>query len=169
MSTEPNPDPLRKHSFWLQLALLGTGMAGLFLSQRSTTWYDDGSTRSALLQTVALVLASLALIARSTYVIVTSALSDAYRVFRARHLLACAVVLLAAAVVLTGSLIMRGPLGELLARGRITGSDIADVATGAAAIICGVGALSALVGSWDAAHEERDWHRSLHFPHRRRI
>lgn len=169
MSTEPSNVLRRKHSFWLQLVLLSTGIAGLWLSHRSATWYGDSSTRNAVLQTSAIVLVSLAVVARTTQVIVTSAHSDAYRVFRARHLLTCGAVLLGTAILLTGSLILREPLGRLLSRGRVTGGDIADVATGAAAVVCGVGAVVALVGAWDAAREERHWYRSLHSHHRRRI
>src|SRR6056297_1798597 len=102
MSTEPNADRFRKHSFWLQLVLLGAGIGILWLSQRTATWHADGSTRSAVLLASALILMSLAAVARSTYIRGAAALSDGYRVIRARVQLAVAASLLATAVVVTG-------------------------------------------------------------------
>jgi len=169
MSTEPNADRFRKHSFWLQLTLLAAGIGVLWLSQRSATWHADASTRRAVLQTSAVVLVSLAAVARSTYVMVTSALSDAYRVFRSRHLLAVALVLLGTAIVVTGSLVMGDPFAEFFAHGHITSGAVAGVGSGAIALVCGVGALVALVGAWEAVREEKHWYRSLHLHHRRRI
>jgi len=169
MSTEPNADRFRKHSFWLQLVLLGAGIGILWLSQRTATWHADGSTRSAVLLASALILMSLAAVARSTYIMVTSALSDGYRVFRSRHLLALAAVLLATAVVVTGSLVLGDPFGGFFAHGHITSGAVAGVGSGAIALICGVGALVALFGAFEALREEKHWYRSLHLHHRRRI
>ena len=169
MSTEPNADRFREHSFWLQLALLAAGIGILWLSQRSATWYADGSTHSAVLQTGALILVSLAAVIRSTYVMVTSALSDAYRVFRSRHLLVVAAVLLGTAIVVTASVVLGDPFVEFFAHGHITSGAVAGVGSGAIAVIAGVGALAGLLGAWEALREEKHWYRSLHLHHRRRI
>jgi len=155
MLAEPSAELSRKRYFWVQLALLVAGIVGLRLSHQVATM------GSATRWTAALVAGSLIAVARSTYVIVASAFSDAYRVFRFRHLLACGALLGSAAVVV-GSLVMHGQFDRLLAHGRITGEDIADLGSVVATFACVFGAVCASVGAWDALHEERHWDRSLH-------
>lgn len=167
MSNESNTALSSTSYFWLHLAMLASGIAGLALAHRVADWTRDGSSIDVMTRTSVTAVVSLVVVARATFVLVSAASSDAHRVFRARHLLACAVLLLLPAVGTTAALLFGAPLEQLLSHGQITGGDIADVATGVAAVICGVGALMALVGSWDARHAERHWHRSLHLPHRR--
>lgn len=168
MSTEPRSALSSTRYFWLHLALLACGIGGLVLAHRVASWQRDGSGIDTVAGTSAVAIVSLGVVARSVFVIVSTASSDAHRVFRSRHLFTCAVLLLVPASATTAALVLGAPLEQLLSHGRITGGDIADVATGFAAVICAVGALTALVGSWDARHAERHWHHSLHLPHRRR-
>ena len=154
---------------WLQLAALGTGLGVLFFAHGLTQWIDDGAAGTTF-TTAALVLVvtlSLAVIWRAVHVIVTSAFSDAYRVFRSRHLLACGSLLLFIAAAEAGTVIHRGPFEKFFAHGRITGEVMVDVATVVAALVCMVGAGVALTGAWDRRNEERNWHRTLHLPSRR--
>jgi hypothetical protein len=155
--------------FWLQLAALGAGLGVLLLAHHLTRRLDQ-STAGTTFVTVAVILVvtlSLALVWRAVHVIVTSAFSDAYRVFRSRHLLSCGMLLSFVAAVEAGALIRRGPFVKFFAHGRITGEVIVDVATVVAALVCLVGAGVALTGAWDRMHAERNWHRMLQ-PHRRR-
>ena len=160
MLTEPSAELSRKRYFWVQLGLLAAGITGLRLSHEVATWHATPSSGSALLLTVALVVVSLFAIVRSTSVIVTFADSDAYRVFRFRHLVACSAVLCAAAVVI-GSLVVFGPFDRLLAHGRITAEDIADLGFVVATLVCAFGAIYTSAGAWDARRDERHWDRSL--------
>lgn len=159
MLAESSAELSRKQYFWVQLALLVTGIVGLRLSYEVAAW--DAAADNATIWTAALVSASLIVVVRSNYVIVTSAFSDAYRVFRFRHLLASSALLGAAAVV-TGSLVVDGPFGQLFAHGRITGKDIADLGSVVATFVCSFGAACASAGTWTAFREERHWDQSLH-------
>lgn len=170
MSMEPTTEVSPTRYFWLQLAALGAGLGVLFLAARVTSQLDDsgGATFStAVVMLVASI--ALAVVGRAVYVIVTSAFSDAYRVFRTRHLVVCGAILFVIAVGATGALVARGPYEKLFAHGRITGEDIVDTATAVAAVVCMVGAGVASIGAWDRMHEERNWHRTLHRHNRRRI
>jgi hypothetical protein len=156
--------------FWLQLVALVAGLASLLLAHHLTRQLD-GSTAGSTFATVVVMLVvtlSLAVVWRAVHVIVTSAFSDAYRVFRSRHLLACGALLSFVAAAEAAALIRRGPFGKFFAHGRITGEVIVDVATVVAAVVCLVGAGVALTGAWERMHEERDWHRTLHL-HRRQL
>jgi hypothetical protein len=108
-------------------------------------------------------------VGRAVYVIVTSAFSDAYRIFRTRHLLVCATLLFLVAASEAGLLIWRGPFDKFFAHGRITGEVIIEVAAVLAALVCMVGAGVALTGAWERRHVERNWHKTLHLQSRRRI
>jgi hypothetical protein len=163
MSTEQNPTLSRRRYFWAQLALLTAGIVGLSAAHRVASW--DADNASVAFRTAVLVGVALAAVARSTSVIVTSAVSDAYRVFRSRHLLACAALLGSAAVVAC-SPILHGPFGRVLAHGRITGEDIADLGSVLAAFVCTVGAVVAAGGAWEALRDERHWYRAIHRGHR---
>ncbi len=169
METTTEVSPTRY--FWLQLAALGGGFGALFLAHFVSQRLED-SAASATFTTVVLlvvVIAALAVIGRAVYVIVTSAFSDAYRVFRTRHLMACAALLFAVAIGAAAAVVVRGPFDTLFAHGMITGEDIADVATFVATVVCMVGAGVSLTGAWDRMHAERNWHRTLHLHSRRRI
>jgi uncharacterized membrane protein YidH (DUF202 family) len=159
MLAESSAELSRKQYFWVQLALLVAGIVGLRLSHHVATW--DAVATNATLWTTALVSASLIAVARSNYVIVTSAFSDAYRVFRFRHLLACSALIGSAAVVV-GSLVVPGPFDQLLAHGRITGEAIADLGSVVATFVCSFGAVCASAGTWTALRDERHWDQSLH-------
>jgi hypothetical protein len=162
MPTESSKRLSRKHYFWLQLAQASTGLVGLWLSHRIARWGDDNtSSRNVALVTAALVGASLAAVGRSTQIMVTSAFSDSYRVFRSGHLLACSVVLFAGSAFAASS-VVHEPFARLLSYGQITGEEIADVGTMVAVAICTVGAVVTAVGAWDCFQDERHWHRSLH-------
>ena len=155
--------------FWLQLAALGAGLGVLFLAQDLTRRLDGSDARDnfGTPMVVLVVTVALGVIWRSVHVIVTSAFSDAYRVFRSRHLLACGALLLSVAAAEAGALIWRGPFDKFFAHGRITGEVIVEVSTVVAALVCMVGAGVALSGAWDHMHEERDWHRTLQLHSRR--
>jgi hypothetical protein len=172
MSVEPTAQLSPTRYFWLQLAALTAGFGVLVVVHEITRRMHDGRTGPSPVMAAVVIVsvsASLAVVARSTYVIVTAAFSDAYRVFRSRHLLLCAVLLLAVTVVAVGAVMVHDPFDKLFAHGRITGEDIADVGIVFAAVVCGVGAGVALTGAWDTLHEERHWYRSMHLRGHRRI
>lgn len=150
-----------KHYFWLQLALVGASLVGLWLSHHIGRFGTDSSSRNVLLGTAAVVGVSLAGLGRAAHVIVTSAFSDSHRVFRSRHLLACSFVLFAAAV-FAAVLAISDPFARVLSHGRITAEEVADVGSLVAFAICSVTAVVTAIGSWDAFHDERHWYRSLH-------
>jgi hypothetical protein len=157
--------------FWLQLTALATGLGALFLAHHVTRRLDD-STAGTTFTTVVVILvvaASLAVVGRAVYVIVTSAFSDAHRVFRTRHLLFCGTLLLVVAASEAGLLIRRGPFATFFAYGKINGEVIIEVATVMAALVCMVGAGVALTGACERSHVERNWHLTLHLHSRRRI
>ncbi len=156
--------------FWLQLARLCAGIGTLALAHSITQPMNDSTTGATLPTVIALLVViplALAAVGRSTYVIVTSGHSDAYRIFRSRHLFATGVVLSIVAAATTASMIVHDAFGKLFAHGRITGEDMVDLGIMAAALICTVGAGAAFTGSWDRRHAERHWHRSLHLDGRR--
>lgn len=171
MSTKPTSKLSPTRYFWLRLALLGAGLGVLVLTHGVTEQLDDsvatgGRAVAGALVAVAL---ALALVARSVHVIVTSAFSDAYRVFRARHLAFCAALLLGIGALTAAVMVVHDPFDKLFAHGRITAEDIVDVGVVIAALVCWVGAGVAITGAWDASHAERNWHRTLHLYSRRRI
>lgn len=150
-----------KHYFWLQLALVGAGLVGLWLAHQISRFGVDSSSSNVVLGTALVVGVSLACLGRAAQVIVTSAFSDSYRVFRSRHLLACSLVLFAAAVLAAASAVGE-PFARVLSHGRITAEEVADVGAMAAVAICMVSAVVTSVGAWDAFQDERYWYRSLH-------
>ena len=157
--------------FRLQLAALGSGLGVLFLAHDLARRLDDSDAGATVTTAVVILVVSLALaaIGRAVHVIVTSAFSDAYRVFRSRHLLGCGTLLFVVASGGAGAVFASGPFDKLFAHGRIGGEDIVDVATMVAAVVCMVGAGVALTGAWDRMHEERNWHRTLHLHSRRQL
>ncbi len=156
--------------FWMQLTALAAGLGGLFLAHHVTRRLDESAAGTTFVTALAMlaVMASLGVIARAVYVIVTSAFSDAHRVFRTRHLIACAALLFVVALGEAGVMFWRGPFDNLFAHGSFTGEDIVDVATAVATVVCIVGAVVASIGAWDRMHEERNWHLTLHLHSRRR-
>jgi hypothetical protein len=157
--------------FWLRLALLGAGLGVLVLTHRVTGQLDDSvaTDTSAVIGGLVVVALALALVARSAHVIVTSAFSDAYRVFRARHLAVCAALLLGIGALTAAMMVVHDPFDKLFAHGRITAEDIVDAGIVTAALVCWIGAGVAITGAWDASRAERNWHRTLHLYSRRRI
>lgn len=143
----------------------------MLLAHHVTRRLDDPADGTAFATAVSIlvVAATLGIVARAVYVIVTSAFSDSYRVFRARHLTLCTVLLFAVAAGQAGMVFWRGPFDTLFAYGRIAPGDLVDAATVIAAVVCMVGAGVASIGAWDRMHEERNWHRTLHLHSRRRI
>lgn len=168
MQSEPNIEQSPTRYFWRWLAALVAGLVAVLAAHPVARRLDaggvNGFARVGVLLTVA---AALAVVGRSIHVIVTSAFSDAYRVFRARHLFVCASVLLVAGAIAAWTVVLRDPFRHAFAHGHITGLDIVDVATVATALICLVGAGVALTGSWDARHAERNWHLTLRLHSRR--
>jgi len=171
MSTKPTSELSPTTYFWLRLALLGAGLGVLVLTHRVTAQLDDPAAtgRRAVIGGLVVVALALALVARSVQVIVTSAFSDAYRVFRARHLAFCASLLLGIGAVTAAVMVVHDPFDKLFAHGRITAEDIVDASVVIAALVCWVGAGVAITGAWDASHAERNWHHTLHLYSRRRI
>jgi hypothetical protein len=171
MSTKPTSEISHTRYFWLRLALLGAGLGALVLTHRVAGRLDDSaaSGRSAVTGVLAMVAISLAVVGRSVHVIVTSAFSDAYRVFRARHLAVCAAILLGIGSVTSAVMVVNNPFDKLFAHGRITAEDIVDVSAVIVALVCSVGAGVAIIGAWDASRAERNWHHTLHLYSRRRL
>jgi uncharacterized membrane protein YidH (DUF202 family) len=172
MSMEPTTERSPTRYVWLQLAVLGVGIAALVLAHTATQRMDDavtGATVPTLVVLLVVVPLALAAVARSTYVIVTSGYSDAYRIFRSRHLFTSGTLLFVVAAAGTVAMVVHDPFDKLFAHGRITGEDIVDVGIMFAAVICMVGAGVAFTGAWDRLHAERHWHRSLHLHDRRQV
>jgi hypothetical protein len=162
MPTGTTTDMSPTRYFWLQLGALGAGLGLLVLARHVAGWWDATGVTSLV------AMSSLAVIGRAVHVIVTSAFSDAHRIFRTRHLVTCAALLFVVAIATAGAVLTRGPFAELLAHGRIGGGDIVDLAGFVAAAVCMVGAGVAGTGAWERMHEERHWYRSLHLHSRRR-
>jgi hypothetical protein len=135
--------------FWVHLAQLAAGTFGLCVAHRMA-----GATRP---WTIALAVVSLLLVSRSVHTIVRGGFSDAYRVFRARHLLGCSVALFTGAALAVEPLVVGEPFGRLFAHGRITASEVADLGSMVAVITCAVGAVVTSQGAWEARRNERFW------------
>jgi hypothetical protein len=166
MSTEPISELSPTSYFWLWLAALGVGLGALVLAH-PVAQRLDGSDGDSIWPTAGVLLAAviaLAVVGRSVHVIVTQAFSDAYRVFRSRHLVVCTALLLVVGTFVARAVVTREPFRHVFAHGRIAGADIVDVATVIAALVCLVGAGVAATGAWDARHNERNWHRLLRVP-----
>lgn len=158
--------------FWTQLAILAAGIGVLLVAHGVTSRLDhavDGADLTTLFVSILVVATAVGSMARANYVMVTSGFSDAYRVFRARHLFVCAAVLFVVASAALGWVVAHDAFRGLFSHGRVTGEDVVDVGLLAAALISMVGAGSALVGSWDSLHVERHWHLHLHRPGHRRV
>jgi hypothetical protein len=171
MPIEPTATLSPTRYFWLRLLLLAAGFGALVAAHGFARRLDDSVARSRPAMTVVIVVAvaSVAIVARSVHVIVTSAFSDAYRVFRARHLFFCFTLLFAGGAVAAGAMVLHHPFDKLFAHGQITGEDVVDVGIVIAALVCWVGAGVAITGAWDAVRAERNWHHTLHLYSRRRI
>jgi hypothetical protein len=165
MITRPTTERSRTHYLGVQLATLGAGIGVLVVAHTITRRMNDavtGATATTVIVLLLLVPLALAAVARSTSVIVTSGHSDAYRIFRSRHLFGVGALLLTVGATIAAATVVHDPFGKLLAYGRITGENIVDVGILAAAVICIVGAGVAFIGAWDRLNTERHWHRSLH-------
>ncbi|HUV19630.1 MAG TPA: hypothetical protein VMW33_14200 [Ilumatobacteraceae bacterium] len=171
MSTKSTSELSPTRYFWLRLALLGAGLGVLVMTHRVASRLDDSDAtgRSAMAGALAIVALSLAVVGRSVQVIVTSACSDAYRVFRARHLAVCASLLFGIGAVTAAAMVVHDPFDKLFAHGWITAEDIVDIGVVIAALVCWVGAGVCINGAWDASRAERNWHHTLHLYSRRRI
>jgi len=160
MSTAPRIQLSGTNYFWLQISLLAAGVAGVWISHHMGTWYD-ASARGVTVTSLAVVACSVGAIGQATKVIVDSAFSDSYRVFRSRHLLACSALLFVGATAVAIPLITQQPFDELVAHGEITSGEIADLGSACAIVICTIGAVVAATGAWDVLRDERHWYRSL--------
>ena len=166
MSTEPTSALSPTRYFWRWLAALGFGL-GALVGAHPVAQRLDGSDGAGIWPAAGVLLAaaiSLAVVGRSVHVIVTQACSDAYRVFRARHLFVCTALLVVAGTFVARAVVIREPFRHVFAHGRIAGADVVDVTTVMAALVCLVGAGVAATGAWDARHTERNWHRTLLVP-----
>ena len=115
------------------------------------------------------VAVALAAVTRAIYVIVTTASSDTFRVFRAPHLFLRAAALFAIGAAVAVVMVIHEPFGDFFSHARISGETIVDVGILVAAALFLVGAGAAFSAAWEARHDERNWHRSLHLHgHRRR-
>ncbi len=158
MSLEPITELSPTRYFWLRLAALAAGFCLLGLAHGFTQRSGGSDGRQAMIGVILLVAVSLTMVGRSVHVIVTTGFSDAHRVFRSRHLLFCATLLLLAGTGAAYAVVTHDPFGRLFAHGQITGEDVVDVGVVVAALVCMVGAGVALTGSWDASRAERNWH-----------
>ena len=95
MANEPITGLSPTRYVWLWLGALTAGLAAVLLAHPVARELDAGSAsgRATLGLALSTVIA-LALTVKAVHVLVTSAFSDAYRVFRARHLAFCAALLL---------------------------------------------------------------------------
>lgn len=169
MSSVPIRELSPTRYFWLRLAALVVAIGALVLGHPFARQLD-GSGGESIWPTAGVLFAAaiaLAIVGRSVHVIVTQAFSDAYRVFRARHLFTCAVLLLVAGTFAAREVVTREPFRHVFAHGRLAGADIVDVTTVVAALVCLVGAGVAATGAWDERRAERNWHRTLRVHSRR--
>lgn len=149
---------------WRQSFLLALGVASLWLGHEVATWASDPSMTSVRICTAAIIVFGLIQVARSISQFAASVSSRQARVFRWRHLAACGVGLLSVAVALVTSLLVANPFGNLLARGRITGDDIAHVGIAFAGGFCLAGAAIAFIAATAEYRSERDWKRATFTP-----
>jgi hypothetical protein len=152
------PSPTRY--VWRWLTAMAGGLGALLVA-------DDRVGRLHVVG-VLVVAAAVAIVGRSVHVIVTQAFSDARRVFRARHLAACAAVLLATGAFVTVFVVAGEPFRHVFAHGHVTGADLVDAAMVVTALVSLVGAGVAATGAWDARQLERNWYRALPAPDVRR-
>jgi len=149
-----------EHSALRQVSLLAAGVCGLWLAHQVPRLID-GAGRSSTIPTAVLVAVALVAVGRATQTGVAAAFSDLHRVFRSRHLLACAGILSIAGILAVLPVATTRPFGKLFAHGQITGEELADVGSLTGTVICTVAAIVTAVGAWDASHDERHWHRSV--------
>lgn len=151
------PD-VRRVSCWPRVVMLGAALVGLWLAQWVATSSDDPFDSGVKLATSAVVVVSLVLMGVSVPRLVTLTKSRWRNVFPGRHVLRCAIALAVITAALAVSFfVLLAPFQNLVARGHIAATDIADAGWVFAVIVCGVGAGSALVTAWDTSHEERHW------------
>jgi hypothetical protein len=170
MTTEAITHVSPTRSFLVQVAGLGAGLGALVLAHEVARRQDDPATTATTSSTVVtLVLATLAVAAvgRAVHAMVSSALSDARRVFRACHLMVCGALLYAVAGGTAGALIAGGAFGSPLPVG-VTRGGIVTVGAMAVAVVCLVGAGVATPGAAERFEVERNWQRALHASSRRR-
>jgi hypothetical protein len=145
---------------------LAAGFGTLFAAREFARWLNDpvgsGALRSLWISVPIVV--SAVLVWRTVHVIVSSAFSDAHRVFRTRHLGVCALLLFVLAGGAAGAVFARGPFDTLLAHGVLTGEAIADAAILVSTVVCLLGGTVAASGAWERRNLERDWHRALDCP-----
>lgn len=165
MASEPITERSPTRYFWLWLGALTAGLGAILMAHPIARGF--GPSGPATFALALSVVVALVVVGKSVHVLVTSAFSDAYRVFPARHLFACASVLFVAGVFAARAVVVREPFRHVFAHGRVSALDIVDVATVIAALVCLVGAGVALTGAWDARHDERTWHRTLRLHSRR--
>ena len=158
-------------SFLVQLAVLGAGFAALVIAYGVVRRQDGpaATSTSTVVVVVTLVFVTLAVgaVGRAVHTIVTSALSDAQRVFRARHLMVCGALLYALAGGTTGALIGLGAFGSPLPH-KVTGEAVVAVGALTAAALCLAGAGVATVGAAKRFDVECNWQRALHTRSHRR-
>lgn len=159
MPIEPGGHLSGTRYFRLQLLMLGAGLGVLWLAHAIAA-ADTNPTRPDIGNSALVVLAA-AMIGRASQVLAYSAFSESYRVFRARHLLGCSILLVATATVAVAPLLLHEPFARFFAYGRITGGEIADLGSIAGLMVCLVAAAVTAIGAWDARHDERHWYRAL--------
>lgn len=158
-----NLEPTLHHTAcWPRVLSLTAGLVGLSLAQGIAGWSSDPSDGGVKLVTAGAVIVSVIVIGLTVSRILTLAESRWRSVFRSGRILACAAFLSAVTAMLIGSLFaLLDPFHNVVASGHISAADIADAGWLFAAVICWVGAITALLGAWDASREERHWADSL--------
>jgi hypothetical protein len=146
---------------WRQFGMLGVGVVVLWAAHDIARWPPDPSSSQVLVWTGSVTAVAVGLIAAATIGFMDSVEHARSRLFRWRHLLAWGLTDVVLGVVLGVLLVARGPFGRLLAHGRITGSDVADLGHLVAAGLCLIGALIALLAARDSFVDERRWHHHL--------
>lgn len=153
---------LRRTACWPRALLLTAGLVGLLLAQGIAGWARDPSDGAVKLVTAAVVIVALGAIGLTISRILTLVECRWRQVFRSSRILACAAVLSVVTALLIGALfVVLDPFRDVVASGHISAGDIADAGWVIAVIVCWVGAVTALLGAWDAHREERDWTDSL--------
>jgi hypothetical protein len=166
MTTEAITDVSPTVSFLVHVAGLGAGLGALVVAHEVIRRQDDPAA-TATAATLVLVMLGVAGVGRAVHAIISSASSDARRVFRARHLMVCGALLYFVTGGIAGALIAPGAFGSPLQRG-VGSETIVGVGALAAALVCLVGAGFATARAAERFPAERNWQRALHEQHSRR-
>lgn len=157
-----NLAPIRVQGFeWRKIGVLICALCGIWIAQGVAMWSDDPSARGIILWVMSLVVASLVALGLSIQSLLASLQSPLWHVFSGRRVLAFGSFLLIVAAILAGSIARRNLFHQLLTKGHISASDVADGGFVMAVMACATGACVALLSAWNTLRDERAWYASL--------